>query len=366
MNPFPCLPPLPSPHHANAAPTRVAQVLAFKARCGFRLGFRLGFRRAKPAAVSLVAPPSPVTRTPAWLPVASSRGWKLPFYTQWRRQPKASNPDGVELSTLPMSTPPPSPLPMTAEAMDTGEDTASSAPAGASALRGVCTGWRPQLVQHWTDAVGDLGMYELGIGGVLKAEDYYNATVRPHMTTRTSYEKFCQDNPIGKQQCEVHAEKLQHAVGGLYVGMVDCVRAVLCDRGGGLEAHRGMCAACRALELNRAFRKRVDRRASKATGTSNDTRNDFLTRDELLGKIDARAEQLRVTRQQAERARLAAHTRAQRLGERAERAVAEASAMVHELCTFAAQATEAERATAEAQVEAATAAQLAAERQVEA
>ena len=223
-------------------------------------------------------------------------------------------------------------------------------------------------MQHWTDAVGDLGMYELGIGGVLKAEDYYNATVRPHLATRTSYEKFCQDNPSGKLTCEAHAEKLQHDVGGLYVGMVDCVRAVLCDRAGGLEAHRGMCAACRALELNQAFRKRVERReaaeAAEAAGAR--TRNDYLTREALLGKHDAVAEQLRVTKQKAERARLAADVRAKRLGERAERAVAEASAMVHELCTFAVQATEAERAAAEVQVEAAAAAQLAAERQVEA
>lgn len=359
--PYPLCEPLPLPPPSllqTPPPTFTSQVVASKSCCGFRLGFRLGFRHAKAAAVSC--------------------GWKLPSLC---RQPKDFNSDDVELSTLPMSTPPPSPLPMTAEAMDTGEgamsyasaesmDTgegaASYAPVGV--VQGVCTGWRPQPVQHWTDAVGDLSMYELGIGGVLKAEDYYNATVRPHLAKpRTSYEKFCQDNPSGKQQCEANALKLQHDLGGLYMGMVDCVRAVLCDRGGGVEAHRGMCAACRALELNQAFRKRVGRHASKAAGgTSNDTRNDFLTRDELLGKNDARAEQLRVSRQQAERVRLAADTRAQGLGERAERAVAEASAMVHELCAFAVQATEAERATAEAQVEAAAAAQLAAERQVEA
>ena len=53
--------------------------------------------------------------------------------------------------------------------------------------------------------------------------------------------------PAGAEACEKKAKELQAAHGGLYIGMTDCIRSVMCDRDGGLAALGWACHACYTL-----------------------------------------------------------------------------------------------------------------------
>ena len=114
-----------------------------------------------------------------------------------------------------------------------------------------CVGWRKHAVAHWTEALGQSDLYKLGTSLTnITARDYYHARVQhrlPAGKTTTSYDTFAEKNPAGAEACEKKAKELQAAHGGLYIGMTDCIRSVMCDRDGGLAALGWACHACYTL-----------------------------------------------------------------------------------------------------------------------
>ena len=213
-----------------------------------------------------------------------------------------------------------------------------------------CTGWQPCKMESWLDALGGHALFELGVGGVVSGRDYYNATVR-HQRSGQSFDAFAVAHPDGVAECERQAAALESKVGGLYVGMRDCCRSVMCVRDGGIAELQGMCHACNALLANQAFRHRVARRDTSAGEEPHaKTNTAHLTPEERAAKLDARATSAKHDHRQAERQRLAAAAKLADAEARGAAAASEARALLGECLRLADGASAAERSATEARV----------------
>jgi hypothetical protein len=139
--------------------------------------------------------------------------------------------------------------------------------------------------------------------------------------------------------------------GGLYLGMHDCCRSVMCERDGGGDERDGMCHACHALLTSKAFQKRVARREGSA-GAEPDasTNTSRLTPEERATKLDVRAAGAKAERRKGDRQRLAADAKLAEAEERAAAAASDAQQLLHECLRLADGASAAERSAAEAKV----------------
>ena len=228
-----------------------------------------------------------------------------------------------------------------------------------------CTGWQPVMVESWLDAVNEHALFELGFSGIVTGLDYYNAKVR-HLRGGQTHEAFVLTNPEGLLECDRQAASLQEKFGGLYIGMRDCCRSVMCERNGGSADRNGMCHACLALSANHNFRRRVKRRdASEGAAPDQRTNHVHLTTAQMVTKLDARAVDVKSERRNGDRQRLAAAVKLAAVEERAATAAADAKLLVRECLRLAHGASKAERSAAEAKVALAIEAQQhAAEREI--
>ena len=62
-----------------------------------------------------------------------------------------------------------------------------------------CTGWRPNKVESWLDAVNAHALFDLGFGGIVTGRDYYNAKVR-HLRDGQTYDAFIVAHPDGMSE----------------------------------------------------------------------------------------------------------------------------------------------------------------------
>eukprot|EP00966_Prymnesium_polylepis_P237331 5489045-Prymnesium_polylepis.1 len=85
---------------------------------------------------------------------------------------------------------------------------------------------------------------------------------------------------------------LREKYSGLYIGMKDCVRSVMCDRNGGVAALGGSCTGCNALNVNKSFRARLTRcpRSGGASSSMPDssTNNRYLSSTQKDSKLEDR------------------------------------------------------------------------------
>ena len=220
-----------------------------------------------------------------------------------------------------------------------------------AAPRMTCCGWRLSEVQHWLDGLDQFALYELGFGGKVHGRDFYNAKIK-HARGGESWEHFVLDHPDRMSACEEAARKLQEKFGGLYVGMRDSVRSIMCERDGGSALHNGMCPACNALNFNQTFMERIQQRlASDGDGPSNETRNNsVMTSAELRAKLDQRAADVKREHRNAHRRSLTTEARLSAAEERGTLAASEAKQLLRECMRLAEGASAAERAAADAKV----------------
>ena len=211
-----------------------------------------------------------------------------------------------------------------------------------------CVGWRPSHVEHWLQALGQHVLFRLEMkGGIVSGRDYYLARVQhklPTGKTATSFETYGDKNPGLAKTCDERADTLQKKHGGLYIGLRDCVRSVMCDRDGGLAELSGACRACHALTFSKSFQKRLQRREASSVDTPDaSARNDSLTREELEYKSVAKSASFRQVLQNTKRRELSADFCEQEAKRRAEHALHIAQELLTECYELAEQASTAEQ-----------------------
>ena len=221
-----------------------------------------------------------------------------------------------------------------------------------------CTGWRESPVESWLNALSTHRIYELGTGGVLLGKDYFLAKLQHVLPRHISYEKYLQLNPGDAAICEAAATALNTKHGGLYEGMRDCIRSVMCIRNGGCASLGGACHACHALNHNQAFRKRLGRIETGSTsGGAPTIRDSYLTRAELASKSDTGYVQRHVEQTAERRKDLLAEWRTEQIQKRGAAAVQQVSELLKEFCSLAERADEAERQATVANIDVAITAQ---------
>ena len=250
-----------------------------------------------------------------------------------------------------------------------GGDAASSSQAGSTFGTGACgcRGWRVAGTSHasWLSCLGGHRLYNLDKGGVITPEAHFLANVLPTLPSKISYKAYLKESPGRLEAMQAAATALDSQLGGLYIGMKDCVRSTMCKGDGGEVDDAGMCVACACLERNRAFKERRDRAASfNPLDLNVNVKYDFLTRGELITRLKDRAGEARVDRQRERRGKAAAERDARSSAEmvaaanaRAEAALQGVHTLLNELHNAAEKATTAERMAMEKQVELALAAQ---------
>ena len=79
---------------------------------------------------------------------------------------------------------------------------------------------------------------------------------------RSFHEVSVADRPLAVALDQA-AQRVQAALGGLYVGKLDCLRSTLCNPALGLSSS-GCCAACCAIQTETSFTRRLRRSAHSA------------------------------------------------------------------------------------------------------
>lgn len=164
---------------------------------------------------------------------------------------------------------------------------------------------------------------------------------------------------------EAAASALDLQLGGLYIGMKDCVRAMMCVKHAGRESLGGMCIACYSLGKNRKFRARV---STKLDPLDLDIRFDFLTRPELITRLKLRHNQADFSSWREKHLKQAVRTSKEVIAtanDRAVRALNDVRTLLSGLCAASEAATASERQAAKAAVALAQSAQEHAELQAE-
>ena len=186
-----------------------------------------------------------------------------------------------------------------------------------AAQRMACPGWRPSDMAHlhWLDAVGGHPLFELDVGGAWTGKDYFLIFVQPTLDNPSeTYDAFSLRVPAVALRCNQEAASLQEKYGGLYIGMRDSIRSVVHVGDGGQAALQGLCWGCWCLSQNQVFKAAVRRRqleGGEGSSYSTDSRNDYLTRAQLLAKSEQQAAQGREDRHNAARRQLLAESLAE-------------------------------------------------------
>ena len=109
---------------------------------------------------------------------------------------------------------------------------------------------------------------------------------------RSFHEVFVADRPLAVALDQA-AQRVQAALGGLYVGKLDCLRSTLCNPALGLNPS-GCCAACCAIRTEDGFNQRLRRSAHSAeTGRVAGVRANkrVLSVDETRAEATSRVQQ---------------------------------------------------------------------------
>ena len=81
--------------------------------------------------------------------------------------------------------------------------------------------------RRWTNWATRL--YDLGVGGTLGPEQLFNAGTRPFLTEpSTTYDQWCCGGAQRSLFATAAATSLHKQLGGLYIGMKDCLRSTMC------------------------------------------------------------------------------------------------------------------------------------------
>ena len=218
----------------------------------------------------------------------------------------------------------------------------------------MCVGWRIDGTGYsdWRVCLNGHRLYDLDKGGVIHSKDFFEAVIQPTLPTPQSYTAYLNESPERQGLLEAAASALDTRHGGLYIGMKDCVRSMMCTRDRGHASSGGMCVACTSLANNKWFKTRI--MSVPSVDALNIKINfDLMTRTELTARLNQRYKQAQASYLREYRAKQSAKTLKEVTAAAQER-TALALNEVHTLLLSFREASEAmtksERATAEAQV----------------